>query len=65
MAARLPEQLDRRLAAELVPVRPRPTRPAYRPVTPGQATRNRAALLAALNAPADHSPRSTEKGSAA
>jgi len=60
----LPEQLDRRLAAEAVPVRPRPARPKYPPVTPGQARRNRALLLAALNGPADTAS-TTEKGTAA
>jgi len=44
----LPEALDRRLAAELVPARPRPPKPVYQPVTPSQAARHRAALLAAL-----------------
>ncbi|WP_042404732.1 hypothetical protein [Streptacidiphilus carbonis] len=63
--SRLPEQLDRRLAAELVPVRPRPIPPTYKPVTPGQARRNRARLLAALAAPADTSTSTSEKGNAA
>jgi len=62
---RLPDQLDRRLAAELVPARPRPIPPKYKPVTPGQARRNRAVLLAALAAPADTATSTTEKGSAA
>jgi len=44
----LPEALDRRLAAELVPARPRPPKPVYQPVTPSQAARHRATLLAAL-----------------
>jgi len=53
-AVSLPEDLDRRLAAELVPVRPTPyprrTRsgsPAM-PVTADQAAHHRAVLLAAL-----------------
>lgn len=55
----LPEDLDRRLAAELVPVRPTPytpdagtrhTRPSdpAAPVTDEQAEHHRAVLLAAL-----------------
>jgi hypothetical protein len=44
----LPAPLDRALAAEAVPVRPCPAAPAYPPVTPAQAARHRADLLAAL-----------------
>lgn len=43
----LPEQLDRALAAEAVPVRPRPA-VKFLPVTAAQAARHRADLLAAL-----------------